>query len=59
MLKNLYKQELDELMRQKNEQKKMEKEREMQERQIYNDRANFSREADKMKDLAYKNVTMH
>lgn len=58
MLKNLYKQELDELMRQKNEQKKMEKEREMQERQIYNDRANFSREADKMKDLAYKNVTL-
>lgn len=36
MLKNLYKQQLDDLMREKNEQKRKEREMQMQERQVYN-----------------------
>lgn len=57
MLKNMYRQQLDELMRSKNEQKRKEKEQEVQERQDYLERLNYGKEAERLKDLSYKNVT--
>lgn len=58
MLRNLYKQQLDDLMRDKEEQRKKEREIEMQERQVYNERLNYGKEAERLKDLSYKNVTL-
>jgi hypothetical protein len=54
--KNFYKMQLDELVRQKNEQRRQEKEREDKDRSLYNERIQQGVEAEKMKDLSYKNV---
>lgn len=54
----MYRQQLDELMAQKEEQKRMEKEKAEMEKVEYNQRVNYNKEAERMKDLSYKNVTL-
>lgn len=58
LLKNMYRQQLDELMAQKEEQKRIEREKLEMEKAEYNQRVNYNKEAERMKDLSYKNVTL-
>lgn len=54
-MQNLYRQQLDSLMSEKNKQREQEKRRELAEKQEFNDRAQSNKESEKIKDQAYKN----
>ena len=54
-MQNLYRQQLDSLMSEKNKQREQEKRRELAEKQEFNDRAQSNKGSEKIKDQAYKN----
>lgn len=54
-LKQLYRHELDQILRDRDRIKKLEKQKEEQDRKTYNQRLEHLEEMDKMKDISYKN----
>lgn len=55
-MKQFYKHELDSLVNEKNRQKQVERDRDMHEKKMYNDRLVQLKELEKLKEMSYKNV---